>query len=78
MTMTASPIRHVDPTQRDTDTILRLGARDLFITLSLFSRNRKLTTLENIRLRLCLDRKKTVSFRQTCLTLLYNVAEDSC
>jgi hypothetical protein len=40
-----------------TDTILRVSARDLFLTLSLFNGGKKETTLENIRLRFCIDRK---------------------
>jgi hypothetical protein len=40
-----------------TDTILRVTARDLFLTLSLFSGDHGETTLENIRLRFCIDRK---------------------
>ncbi len=57
--MIASTTQFVDSiSQRDTDTILRLGPRDLFITLHMFSGNRESTTLENIRLRLCLEREK--------------------
>lgn len=40
-----------------TDTILRVSARDLFLTLSLFNGDHPETTLENIRLRFCIDRK---------------------
>lgn len=58
MMMMTSSTRPADSVQRETDTILRLGARDLFITLHMFSGNRESTTMENIRLRLCLDRKK--------------------
>jgi len=41
----------------DTDSIMRITARDLFMILLLFKKNKE-TTLENIRLRLCVDRKK--------------------
>jgi hypothetical protein len=57
MMMTASTTQPADAAQRETDTILRLGARDLVVTLHMFSGNRESTTFENIRLRLCLDRK---------------------
>jgi len=40
-----------------TDTILRVSARDLFLTLNLFNGGHKETTLENIRLQFCVDRK---------------------
>ena len=41
----------------DKDSIVRITARDLFISLMLFKKNNN-STIENVRLRLCTDRKK--------------------
>lgn len=41
----------------DKDSIVRITARDLFISLMLFKKNHD-STIENVRLRLCTDRKK--------------------
>ena len=41
----------------DKDSIVRITARDLFISLMLFKKNHD-STIENVRLRLCVDRKK--------------------
>ena len=43
--------------ERATDTILRVGARDLFIALSLFNGNKKEQSFESLRIRFCIDRK---------------------
>lgn len=42
---------------QSTDTIPRVSARDLLITVSLLGKGGGESTLENVRLRLCLDRK---------------------
>jgi len=41
----------------ETDSFPRVAARDLFLVLQIFDRARS-TTLENVRLRICVDRKK--------------------
>lgn len=56
--MTPSTTQRADSTQRESDTIFRLVARDLIVALHMFSGNRESTTLENIRIRLCLDRNR--------------------
>ena len=43
----------------ETDSFPRISARDLFLVLRVFDQNAE-TSLENIRLRICVDRKSSV------------------
>ena len=55
----------------ETDSFPRIFARDLFLVLRVFDQNAE-TSLENIRLRICVDRKK-----QRRGTFLWSVASDA-
>ena len=55
----------------ETDSFPRVSARDLFLVLKVFDQNPE-TTLENIRLRICVDRKK-----QRRGTFLWSAARDT-
>ena len=55
----------------ETDSFPRISARDLFLVLKVFDQNPE-TTLENIRLRICVDRKK-----QRRGTFLWSAARDT-
>ena len=55
----------------ETDSFPRISARDLFLVLRVFDRNAE-TSLENIRLRICVDRKK-----QRRGTFLWSAARDA-
>jgi hypothetical protein len=58
-------------TLNETDSFPRVGARDLFLVLQIFDRTRQ-TTLENIRLRICVDREI-----QRRGTFLWSAARDT-
>src|SRR3954469_19556796 len=59
------------PKAAETDSVPRVSARDLFMVLQLFER-RPETTLEEVRLRICVDREK-----QRRGTALWSSARDT-